>query len=80
MKQTTLDALTRYVEEKLPTGNFLYSVLTNNLRDSFAYADDENKRDLEEIVRYCHNQIPGRCWGSVEKVTKWLGERRIEGR
>jgi len=72
MKPSTKDAIDRYVKERIPTGDFLYEVLTNNLKESFILADEENKRDLEEIVLYCYNCIPGICWGSKEKVKAWL--------
>ena len=76
MKQSTLDGLDRYVRDRIPTGDFLYSVLTNNLRESFAFADEENMRDLKEIVEYCYRKIPGVCWGSPEMVRLWLEGRQ----
>lgn len=72
MKDSTLNAIIRYVDNRIPTGDFLYAVLTNNLKDSFALADDENCRDLKEIVQYCYWEIPSECWGSPEKVRVWL--------
>ena len=76
MKTSTLAEIARYVYVRIPTGSFLYAVLTNNLKESFALADEENKRDLEEIVQYCYNNIPHNCWGSPEKVKRWLeGEK-----
>lgn len=76
MKQSTKDTIDRYVKDHCPTGDFLYAVFTNNLKDSFALADDENKKDLEEIVKYCYWEIPSKCWGSVEKVKEWLSEEK----
>ena len=75
IKQTTLDALNRYVTLHVPTGDFLRGVLSNNLLESFELADDENLAALHEIVMYIYNEIPSRCWGSPEKVKAWLGER-----
>lgn len=72
MKQTTLDTIHRYVNDHCPTGDFLYAVLSNNLRDSVGRADEENLKDLSEIVGYCYQYLPTTCWGSPEKVKKWL--------
>jgi len=72
MKQSTKDAIDRYAKERIPTGDFLYAVLTNNLKESFILADEENSRDLKEIVSYCYSHIPTICWGSKEKVKAWL--------
>lgn len=76
MKPSTFDAINRYVNQHIPTGDFLYAVLTNNLKESFAQADDENGRDLKEIVNYCYWEIPSECWGSPEKVRVWLEGRK----
>jgi len=65
-------AIDRYANDHVPTGGFLEAVLGNNLRESFARADEGNIRDMFEIVKYCYNEIPGICWGSPERVRAWL--------
>lgn len=70
--QRTKEAIDRYVQHHIFPGDFLYAVLTNNLRESFARADMENLGCLYEIVKYCYWEIPGVCWESEEKVDKWL--------
>jgi hypothetical protein len=72
MKQSTLDGINRYVNDRCPVGSFLTAVLSNNLRESFARADEDNLKDMFEIVSYCYNKIPSHCWGSPEKVQQWL--------
>lgn len=74
MKPETKDGIDRFAREGCPVGDFLYAVLTNNLKDAFGRADGDNKQDLEEIVRYCYWEIPANCWGSEEKVEAWLDE------
>jgi hypothetical protein len=64
--------LNRYVNERCQTGSFLYAILTNNLREAVMRADDKNIRLIPEIVCFVYNEIPGKCWGSVEKVEAWL--------
>jgi hypothetical protein len=83
IKQTTLDELNRYVVGHIPTGDFLKAVLSNNLVESFARADDENLQPMFEIIKYCYNEIPSTCWGSPEKVEAWVedgNKKQIERR
>jgi hypothetical protein len=68
----TKDALDRYVQHGIPTGGFLYAVLTNNLKESFWRADAENLAAIFDIVSYIYNEIPGACQGSPEKVATWI--------
>lgn len=69
------DSIGRYVDQRIPTGGFLGAVLENDLlQGAFGSADDRNRRDLFDIVRYCRWEIPGDCWGSPEKVTAWLNQ------
>lgn len=69
---TIMGGLQRYVEYGVPTGDFLRAVLSNDLRESFGKADETNREALFEIVSFCHNHLPGMCWGSPAKVKDWL--------
>jgi len=66
------ESLDAYVSERRPMGDFLCAVLENNLCESFGRADEKNRLCLFEIVSYIYNELPAPCWGSPEKVTKWL--------
>lgn len=77
MKEKTLEGIKNYVERGIPPGEFLYSVLTNNLKESIKTADEENLRDIVEIVEYCYQKIPSICWGSVERVRTWMDSFKI---
>ena len=72
MKADTKDAIDRYVEHRIPTGDFLQAVLENNLEQSFARADEVNRYDMFEIVRYIYNHTPSCCWGSKKMVKAWI--------
>jgi hypothetical protein len=67
-----IDTLERYVSDRCPTGGFLHAVLSNDLTQACAKADMHNQRRLHEIVSYIYNNLPSICWGSPEKVEKWL--------
>ena len=76
IKQSTLDSLARYVEQHIPTGDFLRAVLENDLMEACGRADEENAIALFQICAYVYNQLPASCHGSPEKVKKWLYGRK----
>ena len=69
----TMYSLTRWVTVAQPPGDFLYAVLSNNLKESYNRGDDENLRALYHITCWLYNHAPGGCWGSPDKVNKWEG-------
>lgn len=75
----TYIALKAYVQEGHPTGDFLFSVLTNNLFGALGYADDENFTSLQEICKYIYNDVPKMCWGTPETVQAWIDHRGLKG-
>ena len=74
IRPDVIETLRNYVDHRIPTGGFLEAVLSNDLREAFGRADDGNRRDLFDIVRYCRWEIPGNCWGSREAVRAWLSD------
>ena len=70
------NGLRLYVEEHIPTGSFLEAVISNNLRDAVAQADDKNIRNIPAFVNWLYNSAPGDCWGSPEAYAKWLAKRQ----
>lgn len=72
IRQNIVEGINRHALLHEPKGDFLTAVLSNNLREAFARADNGNQKTMHQIVSYCHNQIPGVCWGSPEKVKAWI--------
>jgi hypothetical protein len=72
IRDNIIEGINRYVLYHREVGHFLTAVLENNLREALARADDENIKTIFQIVSYCHNQIPGNCWGSVEAHKEWI--------
>lgn len=73
--QSIKNSLNNYIVNRVPTGDFLRAVLENNLRESIGRADDNNLPVLHHIVSFLYNECPAACWGSPEKVKKWLNEK-----
>lgn len=72
LPQRTKAEIDRFVYEGIMPGRFVYSVLCNDLKMSFGYADEENRAAMYEIVKYIYNKIPMQSQGSPERVAKWL--------
>jgi|2_EtaG_2_1085320.scaffolds.fasta_scaffold186527_2 hypothetical protein len=66
------ESMGRYIIHHEPVGDFLTSILENNLRLAFAYADNSNLALMHDWVLFLHYEIPGVSWGSPEKVKAWL--------
>lgn len=64
--------LSRYILERIPPGDFLMSVLENDLTGAMSNADVYNRRRIFEYCKYLWNRAPANCWGSPEKVALWL--------
>jgi hypothetical protein len=66
-----------------PFGDFLRSVLANDLCGAAGRADDQNIRLLDKYAAYLYNELPGRSgnpetdyWGSYEAVDRRIAEQR----
>lgn len=66
--------LASYVTWGQPVGDFLYQVLSNNLVGAYTRADNRNYNKLREYATILYNDLPASCWGSEEKVEKWMKE------
>lgn len=64
--------LYRYFKEKVPPGSFLMAVLTNDLKESFAKADEQSVEELPGLVSWLYNYAPVGMWGSVKNVERHL--------
>lgn len=53
-------------------GSFLLALLSNDLKETFARADDTNAAAIPNYVRFLYNQAPCGSWGSPERVKDWL--------
>ena len=65
-------SLRAYVMEGRPVGNFLSALLSNNLMETFAYADDENIAAIKDYVKLVYNFLPGNSHGSADRVRNWI--------
>jgi len=73
------DSMKQYIEVGQPVSPFLHAVLSNDLHESYATADDVNTHKLRDYVVFLHSQAPRGCWGSPAIVDKWLAHGGAQG-
>lgn len=69
-----------YIEQGIQPGDFLYSVLCNDLSGAFFRADSWNREAMYNWARFLWDEIPGACWGSADKVRAWIQQGGEQGR
>ncbi len=67
-----VDGVRRYVEKRIPPGDFLTAIICNDLCKAVRHADEDNAKQLTAWVRFFYNEIPAIAWGSEEKMEDWL--------
>lgn len=66
------DTVRLYVEQRIEPGSFMVALLSNDLIESFARADDINAKAMERWVVFLYSFMPQSLWGSREVVEEWL--------
>jgi hypothetical protein len=79
MKEDTKRELMNYKEYGTPLGSFLQAVLQNNLIDAMFRADEDNARDLKEILRFISDELPWSAWGGPERIKNWTNRGGLKG-
>jgi hypothetical protein len=64
--------LVRYILLGIPPGDFLQAVLSNDLMESFARADDETRRGLFRICVFLHEAAPSGCFRGEDRMRAWI--------
>ena len=72
------DGVKRYIEHGIKPGDFLTAVIQNNLKESFARADETNIERMFDIVSFLYNEVPLLCWGSPERMKNWMEMKELE--
>ena len=70
------EGMQRYVEHGQRPGKFLNAVLENDLMAALGYADSRNLPRLYDFGSFLYNKVPTACYGSPEKVTAWIKDRK----
>jgi Ferredoxin-like domain in Api92-like protein len=71
--------LWRFFNEGVIPGNFLTAVIENDLRETFARADDKNRLIVDDYLKFLWNWGPATAFGSRERVRAWAKSGGLEG-
>jgi len=71
--EAVLHGFISYYIHKHALGSFCMACLENNLSEAFHRGDENSLASLKEIVTFLYWDFPAYCWGSKEKVDKFLG-------
>lgn len=74
-----IHTLKEYVIRGVTPGNFMYAVLSNDLKEAFGRADECSASAMRTLVTFCYNEIPGNAWGSPEIVDNWVKSGGLKG-
>lgn len=66
------DGLVDYVKHHRKPGDFLSSVICNDLYGAVGMADSTNLPLIRLYVMWFKNVAPYNCYGSPEKMKEWL--------
>jgi hypothetical protein len=69
------EGIVRYIVYHIECGSFLDALLSNDLRAACEYADETNRHLIWDYCNFLYNCAPASCWGSPEKVRRWLAGR-----
>lgn len=72
MPPAIVEGINMFVWYGCPAGGFLAAVLSNDLKDSVARADEGSMASLHAICQYVYNAVPSACHGSREKYKAHL--------
>lgn len=65
--------IVRWIENGIHPGDFLAAVISNDLKEACARADETNQELIFNYVQFFYSWAPSQCWGSPEKVATWRG-------
>lgn len=69
----------RYLDHGIPPGSFLMALFSNDLKEAFRRADDQNTAAMLDWVRFMVNDMPGNSQGSPEAVEAWIAHAGLSG-
>ena len=68
-----------YIENGIAGGSFLTAIMENDFLEACKCADIDNQRALFEWGKFLYT-IPMSCYGSPEKVEKWIERGGLLGK
>lgn len=73
------ESIQAYIEQGRPVGNFLTALLSNDLMETLARADDINQAALRTWCEFLYNYAPPKCYRSKEAFKTWQAKGGLRG-
>lgn len=73
------DGTRLYIEHGILPGSFLTAVICNDLFTAMWKADDINRYRLFDWCSFFYNEAPSQCFGSPDKMEKWMAHGGMSG-
>lgn len=74
------DGLMLYFEQGVPLGGFLSSLISNDLKETCARADDINRYRIFDYVQFLYCYAPAPAWGTPEAYEGWIKRGGLKGK
>lgn len=74
-----VEALERYRDLHHPVGDFLQAVISNDLKEAAARADDDNLENIQAFAAYLYNELPSPSQGSRKAYADWIAAAERAG-
>jgi hypothetical protein len=74
------EGLRRYVETGGGVGNFLTSMIENDLIEAVLKADENSLAGIRDLCIWLYNEAPQQCWGSKQKRLDWQKAGGLQGK
>jgi hypothetical protein len=70
------EGLAKYIAYGIQPGQFLYCILSNNLKEAIHAADSTNLWIVPVYVAYLYNEAPSHSYGSEKIMIKYMEAKR----
>jgi len=67
-----IESIVQYIIYGHPLPHFLHALFSNQLVQTYQYADATNTKLIPQYTQFLHNSVPLNCWGSQETVHTWM--------
>ena len=74
--ENTLETLQAWILTGRPMGSFCAAVVSNDLKEAFARADEDNIRAMFHTIAWMYNNAPYGSWGSPKALHDWPKQAR----
>lgn len=74
-----LCSINNYVRKGIRPGDFVKSVICNDLLSCIEYSDPESCLKIKDIMMYMRWNVPSACWGNTNAFQNWMNVGGIDG-